>query len=124
MLETDQAAVRDEARISLEQVERLVTVVDDMLRRSRHASGGTTEAIRLLDVLHQQEEEWAPAFETADRRLVIDVDPRTQVLATPGALAQVIATLVENSLKHGGGTTTITSRRGGASGAVVVEVAD
>ena len=124
MLESDQPAVRDEARISLEQVERLVTVVDDLLLRSRRAGGGTTEAIRLLDVLHQQEEEWAPAFETAERRLVVDVDPRIQVLATPGALAQVIATLVENSLKHGGGTTTITSRRGGASGAVVVEVAD
>jgi signal transduction histidine kinase len=124
MLATDDDAVREEARISLEQVERLVTVVDDLLTRSRRAGGGTTEAVRLIDVLHQQEEEWAPAFDAAHRRLVIDVDPRAQVLATPGALAQVIATLVENSLKHGGGTTTIRSRIGGASGAVVVEVAD
>ncbi|MDC7123239.1 ATP-binding protein [Cellulomonas fimi] len=124
MLATDDAQVREEARISLEQVERLVRVVDDLLTSSRRAQGGTTEAVPLVDVVHQQEEEWAPTFEAAGRRLVVEVDPQTQVLATPGALAQVLATLIENSLKHGAGTTTVRSRTGGPSGAVVVEVAD
>jgi len=123
-LATQEPAVQEEARISLEQIERLVAVVDDLLTRSRRSGGGTTEAVRLLDVLHQQAEEWAPAYAAARRRLVMDVGPRVQVLATPGALAQVIATLIENSLKHGGGTTTVRSRTGGSSGAVVVEVAD
>ncbi|MBB2922873.1 HAMP domain-containing histidine kinase [Cellulomonas cellasea] len=123
-LATEEEAVREEARISLEQVERLVTVVDDLLTRSRRAQGGTTEAVRLLDVVHQQEEEWAPAFTAAKRRLVVEVGPDVRVLATPGALAQVVATLIENSLKHGDGTTTVRSRSGGPSGAVVVEVAD
>ncbi|WP_258726382.1 ATP-binding protein [Cellulomonas sp. NS3] len=123
-LATEEEAVREEARISLEQVERLVTVVDDLLTRSRRAQGGTTEAVRLLDVVHQQEEEWAPAFAAAKRRLVVEVGAGVQVLATPGALAQVVATLIENSLKHGDGTTTVRSRSGGPSGAVVVEVAD
>lgn len=121
---TDDPEVREEARISLEQVERLVQVVDDLLGRSGRAQGGTTEALHLVDVVHQQEEEWAPAFGAAGRRLVVDVPPETQVLATPGALAQVLATLIENSLQHGGGTTTVRSRTGGPSGAVVVEVAD
>lgn len=116
--------VREEARISLEQVERLVTVVDDLLARSRRAQGGTTEAVVLADVLRQQREEWEPAYAAAGRRLVFEIDPAVQVLATPGALAQVIATLLENSLKHGGGTTTVRSRPSGPSGAVVVEVAD
>jgi signal transduction histidine kinase len=123
-LATDKESVREEARISLEQVERLVAVVDDLLSRSRRAQGGTTEAILLMDVIHQQEEEWEPAFDAAGRRLAIEVDPAAQVLATPGALAQVVATLIENSLKHGGGTTTVRSRSGGPSNAVVVEVAD
>ncbi|MCC2310056.1 ATP-binding protein [Cellulomonas chengniuliangii] len=123
-LATQEPEVREEARISLEQVERLVTVVDDLLARSRRAQGGTTEAVVLADVLRQQREEWAPAYAAAERRLVFEIDPDVQVLATPGALAQVIATLLENSLKHGGGTTTVRSRPSGASGAVVVEVAD
>ena len=44
------------------------------------------------------------------------------VLATPSALSQVLATLIENSLQHGGGTATITARRTG--GSAVVEVTD
>ncbi len=121
-LASQEEAVQEEARISLEQVERLVTVVDDLLSRSRQAQGGTTEAVDLLEIVHQQEEEWAPTFSAAGRRLVIEVQ-HVQVLATPGALAQVLATLIENSLRHGAGTTTVRSRRG-ASQAVVVEVAD
>lgn len=124
MLTTDDPQVREEARISLEQVERLVRVVDDLLTSSRRAQGGTTEAVPLIDVVHQQEEEWSPTFAAAGRRLVVEVDPQTQVLATPGALAQVLATLIENSLKHGAGTTTVRSRTGGPSAAVVLEVAD
>ncbi|WP_298455555.1 ATP-binding protein [uncultured Cellulomonas sp.] len=124
MLATDKSEVREEARISLEQVERLVTVVDDLLQRSRRAQGGTTEALRLLDVVRQQEEEWAPTFAQAGRELTIEVSATAQVLATPGALAQVLATLLENSLRHGGGRTTVRSRTSGPSGAVVVEVAD
>jgi signal transduction histidine kinase len=121
---TEKAEVRDEARIALEQVERLVTVVDDLLQRSRRAQGGTTEAVHLIEVVRQQEEEWAPTFATAGRQLRIDVSPTVQVLATPGGLAQALATLIENSLRHGGGCTTVRSRQSGPSGAVVVEVAD
>jgi len=123
-LASDDPEVVEEARISLEQVERLVTVVDDLLAASRRSQGGTTEAVVLADVVHQQEEEWAPTFERAGRRLVIEVPGAMQVLATPGALAQIIATLLENSLKYGDGTTTVRSRPSGTTGAVAVEVAD
>ena len=123
-LASDDPEVVEEARISLEQVERLVTVVDDLLAASRRSQGGTTEAVVLADVVHQQEEEWAPTFERAGRRLVVEVPDGMQVLATPGALAQIIATLLENSLKYGDGTTTVRSRPSGTTGAVAIEVAD
>ncbi|MFF2451565.1 ATP-binding protein [Isoptericola sp. NPDC058082] len=123
-LASDDPEIVEEARISLEQVERLVTVVDDLLAASRRSQGGTTEAVVLADVVHQQEEEWAPTFERAGRRLVIEVPDGMQVLATPGALAQIIATLLENSLKYGDGTTTVRSRPSGTTGAVAIEVAD
>ncbi|SKC36317.1 ATP-binding protein [Krasilnikoviella flava] len=123
-LASDDPEVVEEARISLEQVERLVSVVDDLLTASRRSQGGTTEAVVLADVVHQQEEEWAPTFERAGRPLVIEVPDGMQVLATPGALAQIIATLLENSLKYGDGTTTVRSRPSGTTGAVAVEVSD
>lgn len=121
---TQREDVREEARIAMEQVERLVTVVDDLVTRSRRASGGTTEAVRLRDLMQQQAEEWDPLFDLEGRELIVDVPANVAVLATPGALSQVIATLIENSLKHGGGTTTVRSRPSGPGGAVVIEVAD
>jgi signal transduction histidine kinase len=123
-LASDSDEVAEEARVSLEQVERLVNVVDDLLTRSRRAGGGTTEAVRLLEVVHQQQQEWRPAFGKAGRGLVVEVPPDATVLATPGALAQVLATLIENSLLHGAGTTTVRSRPSGSSGAMVIEVSD
>ncbi len=116
--------IAEEARISLELVERLTGVVEDLLRNSRQAGGGTTEALRLEDVFAQQAEEWAPTFAAAERDLVLPVDSDLTVLATPGALAQVLSTLLENSLKYGTGTTTVRARSSASEHGVVIEVSD
>lgn len=115
--------LREEARISLEQAERLASVVDDLLMRSRRDTSGTTEVFHLDDVLRQQEEEWSRSFDAVGRRLVVAYEPGVNVLATPGAVAQILATLLENSLKYGAGTTSIRSRPSGPHG-IVIEVAD
>ncbi|WP_062380375.1 sensor histidine kinase [Demequina pelophila] len=120
---SDQPEVREEAEKSLEQVERLVGVVDELLGRSRRALGSGTELVQLDEVFEQQRAEWGPAFLNAGRRLVV-VSTDATVFATPGGLAQVLATLIENSLKHGGGTTRVTARDSGPNHAVVIEVRD
>lgn len=124
MLSEDNPEVQEEARISLEQVERLVATVDDLLSRSRRAQGGNTQAVNLDEVLQQQMEEWNPVFEKAGRALVVEAQDTYAVLATPGSLAQVLATLIENSLKHGGGQTTILARPQGSRGGVALSVTD
>ena len=121
MSATDDGDVREEARIALDQVERLVQVVDDLLARTRQSAPAAT-AVHVGDVLRQQQEEWQPQFAAAGRRLDVDVPDDVVVLATPGPLAQALATLLENSLRHGGGTTSVRARTSGTS--VVVEVAD
>ncbi|WP_062516065.1 HAMP domain-containing sensor histidine kinase [Demequina gelatinilytica] len=120
---TDQDEVREEAERSLEQVERLVGVVDELLGRSRRALGSGTELVQLDEVFDQQRQEWVAAFEQAGRRLVV-MPTESTVFATPGGLAQVLATLIENSLKHGGGTTRVAARESGQNHAVVIEVTD
>ncbi len=120
---TEKGDVREEAEKSLEQVERLVGVVDELFGRSRRALGSGTELVQLQDVFEQQREEWGPAFERAGRMLVV-APTHSTVFATPGGLAQVLATLIENSLKHGGGTTSVTARDSGQNHAVVIEVMD
>lgn len=122
-LATDQDEVREEAEKSLEQVERLVGVVDDLLGRSRRALGSGTELVVLEDVFEQQRQEWAQAFANRSRALHIHPSPVT-VFASPGGLAQVLATLIENSLHHGGGDTRVTARESGANHAIVIEVRD
>jgi len=118
-----QEDVRAEAEASLEQVERLVGVVDDLLGRTRRTLGAATELVVLDDVFAQQRAEWEPAFATADRSLIIAPTEAT-VFATPGGLAQVLATLIENSLHHGAGTTSVIARESGANHATVIEVRD
>jgi signal transduction histidine kinase len=120
---TSEDSVRAEAEASLEQVERLVGVVDDLLGRSRSAAGSGTQVVALAEVFEQQREEWEPAFAKAKRTLRIP-ESDDEVFATPGALAQVLATLIENSLTHGAGTTFVTARASGPNQAVVVEVRD
>lgn len=118
--------VREEARISLEQVERLVHVVDDLLKASRKADGGTTEALRLEEVFAQQADEWSQTYLRDGRTLEFDAGDDVAVFATPGALSQTLATLIENSLKYGEGTTSVRVResKSGSDTGVVIEVAD
>ncbi|MCL2594476.1 MAG: HAMP domain-containing histidine kinase [Promicromonosporaceae bacterium] len=124
MLTSSEPDVQEEARVSLEQVERLVSVVDDLLAASKRTQGGTTEPVRLADVVRQLAEEWTPTYLRANRRLTFEVPGDQRVLATPGALSQVLATLLENSLKYGDGVTTIRSRPSGTTGAVALEIGD
>jgi signal transduction histidine kinase len=118
----DLAAAHEEARIAQVQVERLASVVDHLLataQRSRAASAVPLEVDAIVD---QQLQEWRPAFDAVGRRVVVQGTRGLQAAATPGGLAQVLATLLENSLVHGGGTVTLRTRTAPAS--VVVEVTD
>ncbi|SNT13342.1 Signal transduction histidine kinase [Micrococcales bacterium KH10] len=124
MLASEDEYIRDEARKSLEQVERLAGVVEDLRLRARQTTGGTTEPVVLREVVDQQMDEWSQAFAAQERDLEIEVSDTVQVLATPGALAQILATLIENSLKHGAGTTTVRATAGHGAGAVVITVGD
>ncbi|OKL54014.1 two-component sensor histidine kinase [Bowdeniella nasicola] len=122
LLATDEG-VKEEARVCLEQVERLTGVVDELLKTSRSSSGGTTEAVSITDVFDQQRDEWQRAFDNAGRELVFSEGTDRLALATPGSVAQVLATLIENSLKYGDGTTTVSSRPASGKG-VFIDVAD
>jgi len=116
-------AVREDATAALVQVERLAAVVDSLL--AEHARSARTSSGSLVDidsVLDQQAVEWQPAFRRAQRRLVREGSRGLKAFSTPGGLAQVVATLIDNSLVHGAGTVTVQTRH--ASGHIVVEVRD
>jgi len=116
------AVVREEGEAAIVQVERLTAVIDELLaaaRRQRHAQAGPLE---VDSVLKQQMTEWEPAFRRAGRHLVLAGERGLHALATEGGLSQVISTLLENSLEHGGGVVTITTTS--VERSIVIEVAD
>lgn len=114
--------VRDEARISLEQIDRLTVVVHDLINAPRSSQRRTPGVVELGTVLTQQSEEWSPAYRRAGRELHIQVPRSAAVWGSTGPLTQVIATLIENALTHGGGRTSVKVRRNDHS--TVVEVTD
>ncbi|MBM7441816.1 ATP-binding protein [Streptomyces sp. HB132] len=118
----DPETVKEEANIALTQVERLTDVVQRLLTNSRDPRTGSAVVFDLDEVVKQQIEEWRPAYRSAGRAVVCSGKHGLEAVGTPGAVAQVLAALIENSLMHGGGTVALRTRVTGNQ--VVVEVTD
>ncbi|MGW6864784.1 ATP-binding protein [Streptomyces sp. NPDC054901] len=118
----DLETVREEATIALTQVERLTDVVQRLLTNSRDPRTGSAVPFDLDEVVKQQVEEWRPAYRSAGRAIVRSGRTGMRAVGTPGAVSQVLATLVENALMHGGGTVALRTRVTGNQ--TVLEVTD
>jgi signal transduction histidine kinase len=118
----DPVVVREEGTAALHQAERLADVVSQLLSPARRVAAGSAALISVDKIVLQQITEWGPAFRRAGRKMVLIGESRLQAYVTPGGLAQVIATLIDNALMHGKGTVTI--RRSQSAGSVVIEVED
>ncbi|MEB8337237.1 ATP-binding protein [Streptomyces endophyticus] len=114
--------VKEEATIALAQVERLTDVVERLLTNSRDPRTGSAVPFDLDEVIKQQLEEWRPAYRSAGRAIVSSGKRHLTAVGTPGAVAQVLAALIENSLMHGGGTVALRTRVTGSQ--AIVEVTD
>lgn len=122
MISTEEE-VQEEARSCLEQVERLTTVVTELLDTNKRQASAT-EAIDVLEVFNTQREEWEETFEKADRVLRFTDEADMPILADEAKIAQVLATLIENSLRYGAGTTWVRARNSANSRGVIIEVSD
>ncbi|SFJ73108.1 ATP-binding protein [Streptomyces pini] len=116
------STIREEALVGLAQVERLTDVVQRLLTNSRDPRSGSAVGFDLDEVVKQQIEEWRPAYRKAGRAVVRSGRQGLRAVGTPGAVAQVLATLIENALMHGGGAVALRTRIAGNQ--VVVEVTD
>jgi signal transduction histidine kinase len=121
-LTDDPATVKEEANVALTQVERLTDVVERLLTNSRDPRAGNAVTFDLDEVIQQQLAEWRPAYRSAGRAIVSSGKRHLTAVGTPGAVAQVLAALIENSLMHGGGTVALRTRVTGNQ--AVIEVTD
>ncbi|MET9733054.1 ATP-binding protein [Streptomyces sp. NPDC006458] len=121
-LTDDPETVKEEATIALTQVERLTDVVERLLTNARDPRTGSAVTFDLDEVIQQQLAEWRPAYRGVGRAIVSSGKQHLQAVGTPGAVAQVLAALIENSLMHGGGTVALRTRVTGNQ--AVIEVTD
>jgi signal transduction histidine kinase len=118
----DPDVVREEGSAALAQAERLADVVTQLLSPARRATSASAALTSIDEIIWQQVSEWEPAFRRARRKLVVIGVRGLHAHVTPGGLAQVLATLLDNALMHGGGTVTIQTSQSARS--VVIEVRD
>lgn len=118
--------VQVEIEEALEQTDRLVTVVDDLLANARSQRAAGASELELFDELAEIEADWAPRLVAVGRSLTVRCGRDVRVHATPGRLREAIGVLLENSLRHGAGAVGILVRPAGRSsgGMVVLEVSD
>ncbi|SDG66057.1 Signal transduction histidine kinase [Sinosporangium album] len=114
--------VQEEGEAAIVQAERLTAVIDELLAAARRQRHSQAEQIDIDEVLDQQVHEWDPAFRRAGRTVRLTGTRGLFALATTGGLGQVISSLLENSLQHGGGPVTVTTSSSEKS--IVIEVAD
>jgi signal transduction histidine kinase len=114
--------VRDEGKAALAQAERLADVVSQLLSPARRAAAASAAPTDIDEIVRQQVTEWEPAFRRARRQLAVIGVRGLRAHVTPGGLAQVLATLLDNALMHGGGTVTIQTSQSARS--VLIEVRD
>src|SRR5216683_6733004 len=99
----DPEVVREEGTAALAQTDRLAHVVGQLLGRARRSSSGAPQLSSIDDIISQQVTEWEPAFRAVSRKLEVTGDKGLRAYVSSGGVSQVVATLLDNALVHGGG---------------------
>jgi signal transduction histidine kinase len=122
----DPEVVKEEGAAALAQTDRLAQVVGQLLGRARRSSSGAPALSNIIDIIDQQVDEWEPAFRAEGRRIEVVGEGlgrgELRAYVSVGGVSQVIATLLDNALVHGGGTVSI--RTSHTPRSVVIEVKD
>ena len=110
MQDTSDTQVHDDAVAALNQVDRLVRLVEGLLTTWRSTSDRELSEIDISEFLATVQERWQSRLQSAGRNIEVFSEPKLIALGTPEIQDLVISVLIENSLQHGAGTIRITSR--------------
>ncbi|GAB2912187.1 ATP-binding protein [Rhodococcus aerolatus] len=123
--------VVEEATAALDQVDRLTSVVGDVLAASREERGAGRAPVDVAAELAPVVADWRPTLAAVGRELVLEAEPGRRARVAPARLREAVGVLVENAAQHGGGPVTVRVRGVAARGGraehedrVVVEVQD
>ena len=85
-------------------------MLDELLQAARAARAAGAEPADLREILAVVIEEWHPRLRSAGRTLKVRVPERMLVRVTPARVREALGALLENALRHGGGTVTVAAR--------------
>jgi signal transduction histidine kinase len=102
--ETDDPARRQEADAAIEQVDRLSATIDDLLALARDHARAEPRQIDVSALVEERAKSWRNAARRAHRAVDVDAQPECIAPASEPALAQALDAVVDNALRHGGGT--------------------
>ena len=115
----------DDLEGALDEVGRISHLVDSLLTLARFdRSRGEAVAIDAGTVIAERAEAWSPLVEEREVQLATVLDRGLAVLATPGALEQVLDNLLANAVEVAPAGSTITVTCAGAGTTVRVCVTD
>jgi signal transduction histidine kinase len=112
-----------EGAAALEQAERLSEVLDELLRSAREARAASASPLALDGELNAVRDEWQGPVSAEGRTLRVRVGEGLVARATSARFREALGVLVDNALRHGGGTITISGRHSDKD-TIVVEVSD
>ena len=99
--------VAAEATAALAQTHELNTSLDELLAVARTGATKERTEVDLSTLVDHHVADWQQRFAQQRRQLVVTTGVTQHVIATPGLVGQVLAVLLENSLRHGRGTVAI-----------------
>ncbi|AZI58545.1 sensor histidine kinase [Nakamurella antarctica] len=114
--------VRADVSAALEQTDRLVNIVNDLLANARSQRAASAAEISLSTALEQVRTEWVTVYAAAGRTLTVICPPQIVVKATAVRLREALGVLLDNALMHGAGAVRVTVKQG--EPLVLLEVAD
>jgi signal transduction histidine kinase len=101
--------------------DRLERTINDLLTLARD-TGSTTETADLDKLLAEVHQGWHGLLTAQQRQLQISTDDAPPPRASPAAIRQILAVLLDNAVTHGQGTVTVTARDAGD--ALAIDVSD
>lgn len=113
---------RTEALAALDQTEKLGAVLDELLEAARAARAAGAEPLDLHGVLEPVIEEWRGALRAAGRTLRVRTPEGLLARVTPARIREAVGALLDNAVRHGGGTVGLTARA--TDKTLVIEVTD
>ncbi len=99
--------VRAEADLALRHADRLNATISELLRLARPDAERLRQPVDVAAVLREHAPAWQQVCAAAHRELRVELPTQCLAMASSGGTAQVVQTLIENSLQHGAGTVSV-----------------